>query len=165
MGIWTNADGLTIKWGRDEGTSGNTGQYGTTFEGNHVLESKIDLTKITPGTNVILDDYIHFPKGFRLERVVIYTEVAAVGGTSIDTGFIANDRVTEIDYDGLVAALGVANYNAVGKKTNLDLGSAGAGALVGTLTTPAAVGAYPTIKTTGTFTAGVILQRLIFHRP
>jgi hypothetical protein len=165
MGIWTNADGLTIKWGRDEGTSGTTGQYGDPFEGNHIIEARVDLTKYAPGTNIILDDYIHFPKGFRIERVAVYTEVAAVGGTSVDFGFIANDRATEIDYDGLVAALPIANYNAQGKRTLLEVGSTGAGALVGTVTTPSAVGAYPTVKTTGTFTAGVILLRVTFHRP
>jgi hypothetical protein len=165
MGIWTNADGLTIKWGRDEGTSGTTGQYEDTFEGNMVIEAKIDLTKYAPGTNIILDDAIHFPKFHRLERVSVYTEIPATGGTSFDLGFIANDRTTEIDYDGLVAQLPIASYNAAGKRTLLEPGVTGAGALLGTVTTPAAVGAYPTVKTTGTFTAGVLQVRLIFHRP
>jgi len=165
MPIWNNQDGLLIKTGRDEAVSGTSGQYGETFSGNHVIEANVTLANYAAGQVVILEDNIRFPRGFRIERVESYVETAAAGGTSIDFGLIASDRVTAIDPAGFIAASPTANLTPAGKRTNYDQGGTNSGALVGTLTTPAQTGAYLTFRANGTFTAGVIKLRIIFHKP
>lgn len=167
MPIWSNQDGLTIKTGRDEAVSGTTGQYGETFSGNHVLETNLVLTTLNTATQTIVSDVIRFPKNFRLERVETYVETAATSGgaSTLDFGFINPDRLTEFDYDGLIAGGTLASLNTSGKRTNYDVGSTGSGVLVGQLA-PNIPGCYLVAKAGGAvFTGGVIKIRTIFHKP
>jgi len=161
MGTWNNNDGLYIRFGTDEGKTGRSGEFGSPLFGTRVEEAIINLTDLNTSTNTVLDDNVRVPKNHRIEKVEIYVDVAATSGGSatLDIGLIKPDRTTEEDYDGIVAALALASLNAKGKVVRIDLGSAGAGALLSTELAPA--GTLLTAKAdTAVFTAGKIRVRI-----
>lgn len=157
--------GLYQKFGLEQTVSQAGGEYKTYAELREI-EIKVDLTTVTATPTVIAGtDNIFFPAGVRVEEIVIVTDTAAATGVSIDLGLVQTNRTTEIDYNGLLAAAVIADYNAIGKRTTYTQASGTAGALVtaGTLTTPAG---YLTINSTATlFTAGLITIRIKYRKP
>jgi Ca2+-binding RTX toxin-like protein len=161
MPIWYNNDGLLIKSGRDEAVSGSGGTYVDYVAGNQIYDFTVDLTRLST-TPLILDDYIRYPKGWKIEQVETFVEVAAAGGTSLSIGFVQSDRATVVDNGAILAAIPVANLT-VGKRATYRIGDTGAGTRVG-LAEPIA-GDYITGTVAGTFTAGIVKVRLFTHRP
>lgn len=145
-GNWLNDDGLYIKYGRSEGISqDNGGVVAGSFAGEQVATVGLDLTALT-ATETILNDVVTLPKDAMITKVVVHVVEAATGGTSVEMGMIAADRSTEIDYDGLLASVLLADINVVGEtNTYTEAG------LIGTIL---AAKGYLSASATGTFTAG-----------
>ena len=151
---WTNADGLVV-FLAGESRHFNGGQVADCNSGT--LEFELDLTTVPTTNTKQAAPFVVFPRNVVIEQVELVTLTAAAGGTSFDVGLQRLDNTTELDYDGLVAALPLASVNAVGKKVQLNTGTTYAGALVGTETV---YPGYLTAKRVGTFTAGKILVRV-----
>src|SRR5262245_2960751 len=99
MGTFLNADGLFQKFGVDEGTPTQAGEV-PTLGVQRLVEVRIDLTKLSTTTQLILADTVFAARNARIEEVEIEVETAATsGGTpTFDFGLIRNDRVTELDF-------------------------------------------------------------------
>lgn len=159
-----DGDGLLRKYGTTK-TVANIGGEFKTFGAMRELEFRVDLTKLpllSAGV-LILSDQVFGPK-VRWDSVVVTNETAAVGsGATLDLGLISTDRSTEIDLNGFLAAVTIADWNAVGE-TNIYTPSgtpSGAGALLGTTTT--SVGYVCANYNTAAFTAGVVTIRIRYH--
>ena len=165
MGTWKNDDGLYIKYGTNEGTSTHfAGEYEDNQAGALCIEVVIDLTALT-ATETILNDAVWVPANALITKVETFAIVGAATGTAIDVGLIDQDRSTEIDYNGLLAAAPTANMNSVGETSvyqvavTIPTGLTGTGALVGTEVTNA--GYISASRTDATaFTAGKIRLRV-----
>jgi hypothetical protein len=160
MGRWYNADGLEVRYGRDNAREFNQPKVLKTFGNQGVITLPFDLTKLAAGATSFdtdrdndgtLDGFndgsIFIPDQAHIESAVIYmTDTAAAGGTSVSAGLYQQNG-TAIDADGLVTAANgaTANLSANAKVT-------GSGADVATSVTEKA---YPAITVAGTFTAGV----------
>src|SRR6478736_3768928 len=109
--------GLLIKIGTEVATPSTGGEY-KTFGELREIEVVLDLTKATAiGTPYVVNDNIFFPKGVVVQEVEWYASVAGAGSSStLDVGLMNTDRATEIDYNGLLAAVAVGTLTA-GTKT------------------------------------------------
>lgn len=166
MSTWTNDDGLHIKFGTSEGVSTHSAGEYNTLGPNRMVEVEIDLTELTQ-TEAILNDVVVLPAGAFIERVETIAEVAGATGTAIDVGLIRLDRSTELDYNGLLAASPIANFNADGEYACFKVGATeptgltGTGALIGTtLSNAGYISASMTDATA--FTAGRVKVRVWF---
>lgn len=160
---WYNADGLYLKYGTDKATANNGGEY-KTFGQLRSIEFKLDLTTLT-STPTIINDIEFMPKGVRIEQVDVVADAAATGtGATLDIGTIKTDRSTEIDYNGLIAALPLTSIDSTGEKTANNVGSTYAGALIGT-TTGTDVGYFTANYNTAAYTAGSAFIRVFFNKP
>lgn len=137
MATWTNDDGLHIKYGTSEGVSTHPGgQYRDTVGGEHVAEVVIDLTLLTQ-TETILNDVVLIPANAWITKVEVQCLVAAATGTAIDVGLIDQNRSTEIDYNGFLAAFEDGDALAPGETRvffedhTVPASTTGTGALVG----------------------------------
>lgn len=162
---WLDNTGLYQKYGLEQ-TANMAGGEHKTFAALREIEIKVDLTTVTATPTIITGtDNITFPAGFRIEEVTIVTDTAAATGVSIDLGLQRLDRSTEIDYNGILAAAVIADYNAVGERTTYNQASGTAGALV-TAGTLIANPGYLTINSTATlFTAGILTIRIKYRKP
>lgn len=138
---WMNNDGLYIKFGTELGHSNSDAGDIKTFspEGEQTLTLELDLAELTT-TETILNDVVWLPSNAQITFVKSIAEVAGATGTSIDVGLIREDRTTEQDYDGLLAAFPLSgNYDAVGdtvtfyENATVPASVTGTGALVGTI--------------------------------
>lgn len=167
MGKWLNQDGLYIKLGSDEAASQDAlvqpaGDYNTGGNPLNVSEVVIDLKDLSTSSQLILNDVLNFPKNAFIEEVEVEVQIGAVGATAtLDVGLIRTDRVTELDYDGFVAAAAVTTIDTAGKRLNLIKGSTGAGALIGTAT--ANPGLFVAKAGTAAFTAGQVRVRVKWY--
>jgi hypothetical protein len=166
MGTWTNADGLYVKFGPTEVTVTTGGEFET--DGPfRITEVEIsDLTTITATAGAtILADNVMIPKGARIESVQIINKTAATSGGSavLNVGLVKQDRTTEIDFDGLVAAQAITSHDAAGEQTTLTPGSTAAGALIGT--TLADPGLFVADYDTAAYTAGALYIRVRWYVP
>lgn len=159
---WTN-DGLTKFYGTSRTTPTTAGEY--RHDGPlHMIEVKIDLTALATGA-AVLANTTELPAGMRIEEIEIVADTAATssGSAVLNIGLIRQDRTTELDYDGFVAALAKTAYDAAGEKTVIRVGSTGAGALLGT--TLAYAGLLTADYDTAAFTAGTIYVRIRYYKP
>lgn len=128
MAYWTNADGLVIKSGTDEGKVAKVGVYAGTYKGIHVAEAVFTYADLAAyGTDTVLSDTLALPDGARITAAAIYVETAFTSGGSatLEFGALRSDRSTAYDADGFVAATAVASLTAGATIT-------GSGALVNT---------------------------------
>jgi len=171
MGSWLNSDGLYIEFGPDEVTVVDGGEY-KAFGALHEVEIEIPLASLSTSTQLILSDTITIPNGARIEKVVLVVETAATSGGSatLDFGLIDQDRTTELDYNGLVAALALAEMSDQGAviefingADSTPAGESGDGALVGT--TLSNTGLLCANANTAVFTAGRLKARIYWYNP
>jgi hypothetical protein len=158
---WTNSDGLLIKFGREEGTvgglagNGYASEYSVMQNGQHVVEVVLnDLTALGSSAEII-SDTVTIPSGARIDEIVVICDTVATSSGSnatLNFGLIDQDRTTEHDYNGFIAALALTAYNAAGETTVITAGSTGAGALIGTTLSNA--GLITADYDTEAFTAG-----------
>ena len=161
MSTWHNSDGLFIRFGTKEAEVGVAGEYRTPGPQRMVELTIGALTALGTGA-AIQDDTALIPKGARIERVEVITTTQATSGGSavLNIGLIRTDRSTELDYDGLVAALPLASFNAAGETFSATAGVTYGGALLGT--TLANNGLLTADYDTAAFTAGAIKVRVYF---
>lgn len=165
MGYLDNS-GLYTKIGPETAVVSTGGEYKTYGE---LREIELKLNLATAGaiaTPVIVNDNIFFPKGVVIQEVEYYTDVASVTGSTFDLGLVATDRVTEIDFNGILAAVTLAATSGanVGIKTVVVKGGTFAGALVGGAAL-ASVGYICMNFNTTAFTAGTVRIRIRYFRP
>lgn len=161
MADYTNADGLRIRWGQDEGKSGSGGEFSRGGPRHHV-EHTINMAELGTAP-VALDRFVVLPIGARLESVEIIVDTAVTGGGTFNLGLYRTDGTTAIDADGLLAAVAATVFDTAGEKTTIRKGDTGAGAMLGTsLTNPAVITAdYDTTA----FTAGRITVSVYWYVP
>jgi hypothetical protein len=163
VNAWYDNTGLYRKYGTDKATPHIAGEYCTYGD---TREVEVTLTLPSLGSSAsIVDDTVVIPAGARIEEVSIVAHTAATssGSAVLNIGLSRTDRTTELDYDGLVAALAKTAYDAAGEKTTINVGSTGAGALIGT--TLAYTGHITADYDTAAFTAGVIRVRIRYYMP
>lgn len=159
---WTNADGLHIKFGTEEAQAGRAGAYNV-LGGRQWVEVAIDLVELSDSAQTILDDHTKIPAGYRVEEIeVLVTELTAGTNSNLDFGLIREDRTTELDYNGFLAAADAWHAATVGTVTKYNVGTTEAGALLGTVL------AYPGLLVakadTAAFTDGTLTIRVYFSK-
>lgn len=159
---WYNSDGLLLKYGTTKVVAGIGGEA-YTYPRVRQLEFKIDLTALTE-LETPIDDNIFFPTGVRIQEVEVVAHTVAATGVAIDLGLISTDRSTQIDYDGLLAAVPTANMDLAGEKNIYSAGTTYAGALIGTSTS--SKGYITCSRTTATaFTTGLVYVTIRYYVP
>ena len=164
MGTWLNSDGLYIRLGRDEGVSTTAGTYPTMVAGQHVTELRIPAMTALGTSPAIMANSTIIPAGATIARVEVVAETACTSGGSaaLNVGLIRLDRSTELDYDGLVAALALTALDANGETTSLVEGSTSHGALIGTKLANA--GLLTADYDTAAYTAGEVVVRVYWYK-
>jgi hypothetical protein len=179
---WVNGDGLYVKFGREEAANVR-GREGPFFDnGNHVVEFIIDYRDVLSATDSILGSVtnttdltgsfgIVVPKGARISALEIMSETAwtssgTIGSSTLLVGLIkASDRTTELDFNGFSTASFVGSrLDGVGERTYIEIGSTGAGALIGTTLSEAGViSVSNSAHASHPYTAGVARCRLYYR--
>lgn len=169
--------GLLNLYGADIARVRRAGEYSVLSDGRHLVEVTVALASLptVSSANVqILDDSVTIPKGAFIEQIdVLVTKETAGTNANFNLGLVDQDRSTEIDFNGFLAAadafnsgtdLGsITNYSIYGYgSTNPTLTTEG-GALIGTkITTTGLIVGY---ADTADWTAGVIKCRIYFSMP
>jgi hypothetical protein len=112
---WVNADGLVVKFGAEEG--GSQDDAGSYTHGEHqVAWAVIDAADLT-ATETIVSHSVRIPKNAYIEHVRVTTLIALATGTAVDVGLVYYNgtTLTELDYNGLLAANITASMNTVGE--------------------------------------------------
>lgn len=164
---WYNADGLYVKFGTEEATPGKVANYRTAGP-QQMLEIFVDETTLknmsaTAGAT-ILDYNSVLPKNARIEKIEVIAQKACTSGGSaaLNVGLIRTDLSTELDYNGLIAAMALTSIDADGETTSLVVGSTAAGALIGT--TLAYNGYLVADYDTAAYTAGELRIRVYYTK-
>lgn len=156
--VWFNPDGLRVYFA-GERRQFDGGEYpgaGAT----RVIEWEVNATAIAATAGGLGLPWVIIPRNSVIESVEVISETAATSGgaATLDVGIVRRDGTTEVDFDGLVAALPLANINVQGEKNVLTAGQTNAGALVGTET---AYPGYLTVRyNTAAYTAGRLVVRV-----
>jgi hypothetical protein len=176
MTVWTNSDGLHVKFARDGADLAQGGQY-STLGPLQCTEIKIDYTdalSATPacvgGTAGALNPII--PGGVRIENVEVIAETAftssgTIGSATFVLGLKKLDRSTELDHDGFTTSSFVgSSLDAQGEYTNVRLGVTGVGALIGATTSEAGyVCVSNSAHASHPYTAGKATVRIYWYNP
>lgn len=171
---WNNADNLYLKYGPDKAVAGKGGEH-RIYGNMHEWKVSINLADLTQ-TETIMDDNVVIPKGYQIQEVELVTEIAGATGTAIDVGLSRRitagaTTLTQVDYDGLLAAAPLANHDLAGERTiftaatTVPASATGTGALIGTVlsTTGNMVSASCTDATL--YTAGRVHVFIRAYRP
>lgn len=165
--VWLNNDGLLWKYGTAEATKQITGEYNV-LGPRHMVEVTVDLDSlptVASGDEQIQSDSVTIPNGAFIEEVeVLVTEETAGTNANLDLGLVDQDRSTEIDFNGLLAAADAFNGGTdLGTITRYTVGTTEVGALVGTKLTN--TGLITASAETADFTAGVLKVRVFYYMP
>lgn len=167
---WLNKDGLFLQYGTDKTVPETAGDF-LSYGANRIVEGTILLTSLST-TAIILSYTTLFqapPTGqMYIEAVELIVETAATTSSSatLDLGLIQTDQATVPSNYGtaFVNALAQTALTPAGVKLTLVNGSTGAGGLIGSSPANATGPYYLTAATgTGTFTAGSIRYRILYH--
>lgn len=149
MPKWINADGLIVKFGRNEADPVKGGVV-KSFDNVYRATFAIDAADIATATSTILGNIssatdgavgVTIPKGARIKGVetviqTAFTSTGTVGSATVELGLKQlADLSTSIADGGLLttAATGtVLGVATVGSRTYTTIGSTGVGTLVGT---------------------------------
>lgn len=174
---WNNSDGLMVLFGTDKARASRGGEYSILANGIHCVSVIVDLKgtatangtfpTAASGNELILADNVNIPNGAFITkvRVTVLKEPTTVGSPNLDFGLVDQDRTTEIDFNGLIAAgdaweTGGADLGTVFEYT---LGTTEAGALIGTkITNTGLLSASPD---TADWTAGILKLDVEFYMP
>lgn len=161
---WINSDGLRVMLGSEEATAVLAGEY-SKMDMEHEVELTLTLTALGTAAARFGSETLMIPKGARISRVVVLTTTTATsaGSAVLNVGLQRHDRSTELDYDGLLAAAPLADYNLVGETKEYTIGVTGVGALVGT--TLANSGYITADYDTAAYTAGVVRIKIYYFIP
>lgn len=160
-GNWKNADGLYLEFGTTKPAVDVAGEYRTNGDFREI-NIRLDPTTLSITTPTIISQNLKFPTGMRIARIDVISDTACVGsGATLDLGLIAEDRTTEIDYNGLLAAVALTSFDTVGETNSYTVGVSGAGALMGTSTT--SVGYLVANTNTALISAGALNIRIFLY--
>jgi hypothetical protein len=173
---YTTKSGLYLKYGPYKTAISPWGDY-VMFGPNRIIEGTVDLTQVTAGNTLIVSDVLFFPSlpagQLFIEQVEAIVETATAGGTSVSLGLIDSDRSTVPGGYGTAFINADANLGgtvAAGTKIVYTKATTGAGGLIGSsaaVQTPIAPdivnGFYITCTAAGTYTAGKIRFRIMYH--
>jgi len=159
---WKNADGLFVKFGRNEGETGVAGEF--RYHGPEaVAEFKLDLTSL--GSDAVLDYNFVIPEGVRVSKVetVIEETPVSAGGANWNLGLWNADTLAVFDADGLIVAADGEIGGDAGVVTEYTNGSTDSGAELGNVTASAYL--LSASADTSTFSAGVLNVRVYYYKP
>lgn len=159
MTVWVNNDGLRVYFPGDladvkGGELPGAGEF-------REITFKVNVADLTT-TAAVLDHFLTVPRNSRIHKVRVTAETVAATITSVSLGLKRIDGTTELDHDGLVAALPLASINGAGETNELLAGATYAGALVGTTT------AYPGLLVgyiAGSAGTGVLKVTVVLYVP
>jgi hypothetical protein len=166
---WLNDDGLLVAFGRDEAVLSRAGEYGTVAEGRHCVSVMIDLASLptaASGDEQIQDDSVTIPNGAFIEKieVLVVEEPTTSGSPNLDLGLVDQDRSTEIDFNGLLAAADAFETGTdLGALVVYDTTTTESGALVGTVLTN--TGLITASADTADWTDGTLQVRIYYSIP
>lgn len=160
---YLDKDGLLRQYGTAKAVPEIAGEYRTTGD-ERVIEFELDLTTLT-SSPVIISNTLRFPSAnMFIKDVEVMARVAATssGSGTIDIGLQKADRTTELDYNGLVAAMPKGNVDSVGEiNTFTSTTGTYGGALLGTTLTD--VGSYLTANyNTAAYQTGIVRVKVRF---
>lgn len=164
-GNWKNSDGLYLEFGTTKAAVDPAGEY-KTYGDFREINVRLDLSTLTSSTSapVIISNNLRFPSGERIARVDLISDTAITGTSgTLDIGLIKDDRVTELDFNGLISAYTVAAAATVGTSTSVTAGTTYAGALLGTSIAAADGGGYLTANWNTTQTVGTLNIRIFLY--
>ena len=179
---WINNDGLRVKFGTEQASVGKGGEW-MTMSGVCSISFNILAADLGSATVAILGSVggstyngsngVQVPEGARIKGLDIYTQTAftstgTIATASVEIGLIKwSDFVTELDYDGFTTATFVGNrIDAVGERTYVEVGTTGAGALIGTtLSEDGVISVRAAQHASHPLAAGVLNCRLDFYYP
>lgn len=123
--VWNNADGLQVMYGTEQGRANRVGTV-KTFGPRNSVKVVIDvvnsnLVSGTTGARVALVDNLVIPQGALITsaRLTVLTAFTSSGSGTLDIGLAKLDG-TELDFDGIDAAIATSALNAVGKTVACD---------------------------------------------
>ncbi len=166
-----NSDGLMVWFGTSEATKGTGGQFSTAMGNLHLTEFKdVALATVAASTSpYILDDNVLIPNGARIEKVVVIVTTETAGANAnLDLGLVDQDRSTQIDFNGLLAAADIFNAGTdvdgiyVYEPLGQSAATTEAGALLGTVLTN--TGLVTANYDTAAFSAGVVTIRIYWSK-
>jgi hypothetical protein len=166
---WLNPDGLLVKFGTDRGREERGGEYSRLADGQHMVSLMIDLAGLptaASGNEQIQCDYVTIPNGAFITkvRVTVLEEPTTSGSPNLDLGLVDQDRSTEIDFNGLLAAADAWETGTdLGTVTEYTKGTTEAGALVGTQITN--TGLITASADTADWTDGTIKVDIEYYIP
>ena len=175
---WMNADGLYVKMAKEEADVAPGGQINFP-NGSHAIEFEVSWSDLLSATDSILGSVgsagtngVIVPKGARIEAVEVlvktaFTSSGTIGSSTMLLGLIkTEDRTTELDYNGFLTASFVGSrLDAAGERTYVEVGSTGAGALIGTTTAEEGVVSVSNSQhSSHPYTAGLARVRIIYYR-
>lgn len=149
MAVWQNGDGLSVRFGPDEGDLAVGGQVSTYGMEDHYT-FLIRGSDVVSATDAILGSAVAansgslgvlIPKGARIKAIetvvkTVFASTGTIGTSTLLIGLIkASDRSTELDFNGFTTASfasTAADLDVVGARKYVTVGSTGAGALIGT---------------------------------
>lgn len=157
--VTRNADGLNTFYGLNEGFTSKGGEY-RTHGARRQQEVLIGSMADVGSSATILDDTTWVPAGAFVETVDLIVKTACVGVNAVlNIGFIRSDRATELDYNGLVAAVPVTSLATAGNIVTLTAGGGTYyGALLGTVL--AFNGVFVADYDTAAFSSGSLIIRV-----
>lgn len=135
---WLNPDGLLVKFGTDRGREERGGEYSRLSDGQHMVSFMLDLAGLptaASGNEQIQMDYVTIPNGAFITkvRVTVIEEPTTSGAPNLDLGLVDQDRSTEIDFNGLLAAADAFEAGTdIGVIVEYDTATTESGALMGT---------------------------------
>ena len=160
---WVNNDGLLVLFNPDRSRPSRGGEYSRLADGQHMVSVIVDLATLptVASTNeMIVADNVYIPNGALITKVRVTVLETIVGTVTLDFGLVDQDRVTEIDFDGLLA---VATTGTLGSVTEYIKGTALAGILVGAILTN--TGLLTMSPSTGAATDGTVKLDVEFYVP
>lgn len=179
--MWTNSDGLTVKFGTEEAATSRGGHYGTDDQGRHVIEFDISWQDLLSATAAILgsvatdeDPYtgsqgVAIPKGFIPEfmettAIEAFTSSGTIGSATLEIGLIAaDDRSSAVDADAFTSTSFVgSSWDAIGENVLMKVGTTGAGSQWGVAVAEnSLIAVRNSAHATHPLTAGILRCRLV----
>ena len=162
---WDNADGLRVK---NPLAARTVTRGGEVYDGaKHKTWVTIALSTLGLTDKTIVAENVLIPNGAFIEevQVIVLKEPTDASGTAnLDVGLVDQDRSTEIDFNGFLAAADAFNAGTdLGAKIVYNKGTTEAGALVGTKITN--TGIITANAETAVFTGGVVRVEVIWSVP
>jgi hypothetical protein len=183
MTIWQNADGLSVRFGRDEASLIPGKEIGALDSGRHVIEFVIEYTDAQSATAAILGTDtdgswapggtvgIIVPEGAVIEEIELRAQTAFTSSGTIGSSTLVigtkklSDRSTELDHDGITTTSFVMGVlDATAETVVVRPGVTGAGDDYGVaFTEPGVIVVANSAHASHPFTAGKARCRLFYR--